>query len=170
MKTLVVLVLGFLCLASTAQAQVGWSSAGTACVPSAATIGHHANTGAAGVKFNATDVGTIVFTCSMDRFDTGTTNWRIKLTYRDSTGTGTTAQVLGRVYMLPIESTTATVLKSLSSNASAATVNNTIVSTAFTHPFDFDTNVYFVQVTLTRAASSENVTLFSVLIEADSPM
>jgi hypothetical protein len=166
MKTLALLVLTFLCLATGAQAQVGWSSAGAACVPSPDTIGHHANSGAAGMKFSGTDVGTLVFTCSMDRFNSGTTNWAIRLTYRDSTGTATSAQVLARVYMLPIGSATATVLKSVSSNSSATTGNNTVVSGAFMHTFDFEVNVYFVQVTMTRAASSENVTFYSVVLEA----
>ena len=163
-------VLAFVCIASSAQAAVGWSAAGSACTPNGATVGHYTSANAAGVTFSGSDVGSLVFTCSFDRFDSGTTDWVLKLSYRDSTGTGVSGQVLARVYKLPIGTYTPVVLKSVSSNGFNVTANNTIVSGSFNHSFDFDTNVYFVQVTLTRAASSEIVTFVSVVLDQAPPM
>jgi hypothetical protein len=105
----------------------------------------------------------------MDRFDTGTTNWVIKLTYRDTTGTDTTASVVARIYSLPIGSSSPNSLKSVSSNSSAVTTTNMITSTSFNHAFDFDTNVYFAQVTLSRTGT-QTVIFYSVVLDAAPPM
>jgi hypothetical protein len=163
------LIIAFTFAATAAHANVGWSSAGTACAPTGDTVGKYVSNNAAGVKFAGTEVGDLVFTCSMDRFDTGTTNWVIKLTYRDTTGTDTTASVVARIYSLPIGSSSPNSLKSVSSNSSAVTTTNMITSTSFNHAFDFDTNVYFAQVTLSRTGT-QTVIFYSVVLDAAPPM
>jgi hypothetical protein len=152
--------------ATAAQAQVGWSSAGTGFVPTGATLGKYESVNAAGIRFTGNEVGNLVFTCSMDRFNSGTTNWMVRISYRDSTGSTTTAAVVARVYRIPISDYAPVSLKTVTSNSSATTTKNTIDSSTFTHMFDFDVNVYFVQVTLSRAASSQIIELYSVVLMA----
>ena len=164
------LIIAFTFAATAAHAAVGWSSAGTACAPTCDTVGKYASQNASGVKFAGTQVGDLVFTCSMDRFNSGTTSWVIKLTYRDTTGAGTTASVTARIYRVPIGTSTPNSLRSVTSNSSAVTTVNTITSTPFTEMFDFDSFVYFAQVIMTRAASSETVHFYTVVLDAAPPM
>jgi hypothetical protein len=159
-------VLVFLFAVTGAQAQVGWSAAGTACVPTGATVGKYASVNGAGVKHDGTEVGSLIFTCSMDRFNSGTTFWTLRLAYRDSTGSAGTASVIARLYRMDKNDFTPVQLGVANSNASTETGNNIVFSPDINHTFDFETNVYFVQVTLTRSASNQVVRFYSVVIEA----
>jgi len=140
-----------------------WSSPGTACVPTGTTNGRYQSSGVLAVRHLGTETGSIVFTCQIEPFSDTNNSWAMQLNYRDSTGQGTSARVLARLYSVPLFGTAPTLLTTATSNSSSVTTNNVIDST-FAHTFDFNTNVYFVQVTLTRSASNEIVLLNSVSI------
>jgi hypothetical protein len=158
-------ILAFVCLATQVHAQ-GWSAAGTACVPSGDTIGKYENVTAAGVHHLNGRVGTLIFTCSIQPFDTAVTNWALRLAYRDSTGTAPGAAVGASLYQMAKGTFAPASLKSVTSNSSASTGKTVVSSTALSHTFDFDANVYFVQVTITRTATNQLAQFHSVWLEA----
>jgi len=158
-----------LCLGSTAGAQNNWSVPGNVCIPSAATIKSDLHrTTLAAVRHAGTKVGTILLTCQMERFNSGTAAWNLKLTYQDSTGTGTTAFVRARLYRMAIGSVTPVLLATVSSNSSASTDVNTASSSELAHTFDFEVNTYWVRVELKRKSSSETVILHSIVLDGTS--
>jgi hypothetical protein len=159
-------VLAFLFAVTSAQAQVGWSAAGTACVPNGPTVGKYTSVGAAGVRHAGNNVGSLVFTCSMDRFNSGTTTWVLRLAYRDSTGAAGTASVIARIYHMDKEGFTPVLLATANSNSSSSTGKVIVSSGDFNHTFDFEQNVYFVQVMLSRSAGNQIVQFHSVVLEA----
>lgn len=168
MITRLATLVAFLLVASAAHAQsIIWSAVGTTCVPDGATVGHYTTgTSVASVRHLGNQTGTLTFTCRVSRVDTATTDWVLKLSYRDSTGTGGGASVVAKLYRLRIGNYTPALIDTVTSNSSSVTGNNTINSTAsFSHTFNFDMNTYFVQVVLTRASSSQNVQFHSTAIE-----
>ena len=157
-------VLAFLFVVTGAQAQTPWSSAGTACVPAGATNGHYQSSGLAGVRHLGAETGSIVFTCQIEAFTAANTAWAVQLNYRDSTGDAASGRALARLYSMPLGGFAPVLIATASSNSSDVTTNNIIFSDVFVHTFNFNANVYFMQVTLTRDASSEIVLLHSVSI------
>ena len=81
---------------------------------------------------------------------------------------GTTASVVAELYRIPLMGFTPSAVGVVNSDSSGAMGNNSLIG-AFSHTFNFETNTYFVQITITRAASTEIVRLASVSIEVGSP-
>jgi hypothetical protein len=159
-------VMAFVCVATQAHAQVGWNAAAIACVPAAETIGNFESTGSIGVQHAAAKTGSLIFVCPVYRFDSTPTDWVMRMSYRDSTGTATTASVVARLYRVPKDTFAPVAIATLSSNSFADTANNAASSAAsFDHTFDFDANAYYVRVTLTRSATSQIVRFYSVGLE-----
>jgi len=118
------------CLAGGAQAQVVWSTTANNCVPDDDTIKferHKVNI--ASVEHATGNVGLITLNCRIDRFsDGGVSEWNIKLSYRDSTGTGTTAFVRARLYRMGTGGFDPSVIAGANSNLLPATGNNTALT------------------------------------------
>jgi hypothetical protein len=150
-----------------AQAEtIIWNAPGAACVPNATSVKNVRNFGAASVGHLGVRTGALVFTCAIERFDTATDGWVLGMAYRDSTGTGTAASVVVRLYRLPKTGFVPIQLAALSSNAFTATGNAVSGSTnSFTHLFNFDANAYFIRVSITRGAKTQVARLHSVWIE-----
>jgi hypothetical protein len=153
-------------LTSAAQAQNNWNAPGSACIPSGETVNaaNH-STGIQATRFATGFTGTIELICPISRFNSGTTTYNLRLTYEDSTGTGTTAGVTALLYNMANASTSAVQLGSVTSNSSAATGVNTLVSANIAHTFDFEANMYWVRVLIKRAATSEKVVFYSVILD-----
>jgi hypothetical protein len=162
-------LLGFLaamCLATAAQAQNVWSTPGSACTPSADTVAAaNYRTNVESVQHAAGDVGQIVLFCPMPRFNSGTTDWNLTMTYRDSTGTGTGAFVRARVYRAAIGTIPAFMVGVVNSNSSASTVINSLAGPTFTHTFDFEANIYWLQVELNRSSTAQTVFFYSAVLD-----
>jgi len=160
-------VIALLCLTSTAQAQNAWSAPGRACVPADNAIGLY-ETGVAYVKHAATETGMITFTCQMDRFNSGTSMWNLKITYRDSTGTAVAGSVVAQVYSMAIGTATPVLLSEVNSNSSPVKATNTLASADLNHTFDFEANTYWVRVTLRRSTTAQTVIFHSVVLDGQS--
>jgi hypothetical protein len=161
------------CLASGAQAEVAWSIPGSGCVPTDVTTKFDRNKdGNASVQHAPNNVDLIILTCPIPRFTSGTTNWSLRLTYRDSTGTRpAVAFVRARLYRMPFGSATpGTPLATANSNSSSITTLNTVDSALFPQTFDFDTYIYWVRVDLNRAATNQTVIFHSVWLEGTPPI
>lgn len=155
-----------LCLASAAQAQNNFTTPGSACVPTGATTSANRHqTNVASVQHATGAVGQIILFCPMARFNSGTTSWNLKLTYQDSTGTATTASVVAQVYQMAIGTATPVLLKTINSNSSAITTLNTVTSTLLTHTFDFEANIYWMRVAISRAATNETVIFHAAVLD-----
>jgi hypothetical protein len=158
----------FILVATTgAHAQVvGWNMAAHGCVATAETSGKYVSTGAIGVQHGAGKTGTLVFICPVDRFDNTPTDWVLRMSYRDSTGTANTASVVARLYRVPKDTFAPVAVATLNSDSFADTTNNAAKSaSSFAHTFGFDANAYFIRVTLTRAAANQIVRFYSVGLE-----
>ena len=155
-----------MCLATVAEAQNNFSTPASACVPSDDTIEFNRHlVGSADVRHATGNVDPIVLFCPIARFNSGTTNWNLKLTYVDSTGTSTAAYVKAYVYQMALGSTTPVLLKIASSDSSAVTGVNTVASPTFAHTFDFEANIYWVRVVLDRTLSSQSVIAHAVYLD-----
>lgn len=155
-----------LLLTAPAHAQNNWSAPGSACVPGGESIDAAAHkTTVTSVRFVSGAVGQIELVCPMQRFDSGTATYKLKLTYEDSTGTGTTASVTAQLYRMANASTSAVQLGAINSNSSAVTAANTIASAAINHTFDFEANIYWVRVLIKRGATNETVAFHSVILD-----
>jgi hypothetical protein len=166
MITRLLAIIFVLVTATGAHAQVGWNAAAAACVPSAETIGKFESSGAIGVQHAATKTGSLIFVCPVYRFDSTPTDWVMRMSYRDSTGTATTASVVARLYRVPKDTFAAIAVETLSSNSFTETTNNAAKTVAsFDHTFDFDANAYYVRVALTRSATNQIVRFYSVGLE-----
>lgn len=148
---------------------VAWSTAGATCVPDRLSNDRFDAFNAATVRHNGVQVGALVFTCHVERFDSPNQSWILRMNYRDSTGVGATASVVGELYRIPVVMGFTPVLIGDVNSDSFAPLGNTTQVEAFNHTFDFEANTYFVQLTLTRAATSEIVRLSSGSIEVGSP-
>ena len=160
-------VLAFLCLAGAAQAQNVWSVSGPACVPAESATGRY-RSGVPFVRHAAGEIGLMVFNCQIDRFNSGTTTWNLRMTYRDTTGSAPAAYIRARLYRMPIGTATPSLIAQVNSNASASTAVNTIPSAQFNHTFDFEANTYWVRVELVRAATNQGIFFYSVVIDGTS--
>jgi hypothetical protein len=159
--------LAALCLVQAAQAQpaVQFSSAASACVPDHATIrDDRAQIGNPSVRHAAGIVDPVVLTCAIPPFTSAETEWGLGITYLDSTGAGTSANVRARLYRMQLDGAAPDLLITANSNASASTMLHTLEA-HFTHTFNFDTHLYWVRLELDRSAASQNVILYSVFLE-----
>ena len=170
MITRVLALVVFFSLTSAAHAftTVAWGAAGTTCVPDRATVSKFEAVNPATLRHVGAQVGALVFTCNVERFDTPNQSWSLRISYRDSTGMGTTASVVARLYRVSLTGAAPSLIGTASSDTFGATGNTTQFE-AFNHTFTFETHAYFVQLTLTRAVSTEIVRLSSVSIEVGSP-
>ncbi len=157
-----------LCFTSAAEAQLFWSSPGSACAPDDAAIrfdryrvGNNAS-----VQHVPGNVDRIVLTCPIQPFLTMQPAWVLQLTYEDSTGANTAALVRARLFQMGIGAAKPVAVATASSNSSAVTTFNTVTSTTFTNEFDFDANLYWVQVELDRSTTDQTVIFYYATLNA----
>jgi hypothetical protein len=161
-------VIALMLVAGGAQAQTvsAWNAVAATCVPSATSVRNYRNFGATSVGHIGARTGKLVFTCGIDHFTVPGTDWRLHLAYRDSTGTRPAASVIARLYRVRTNnSPTPILIATANSNTSAATGSSVVIS-AFTHDFNFSTDSYFVQVSVTRSARTQIARFYSAWIEA----
>jgi hypothetical protein len=144
-----------------------WSAPAKGCVPDEASAGRYSTTGP-GVAHLNTNVAPIRLVCPIDGQLGGTVAWNFVVTYRDSTGAATSANVTARVIRLSRAAGNQSVVTTFDSNGSAATgvAKGTI---AFNHLFNFDTNYYSVVIQLGRTLASQIVQVFGVALESTEP-
>jgi len=153
-----------LSFAAAAHAQTRGSPAVT-CSPDAQTVaGGGLKTNLASIQHNTGATGTLTVNCQLERFESGTTDWVLRLVYRDSTGTDPAAHARARLYRMPIGGTAITLMATAFSNTSATTTNTSILSAEFTGQFDFPTYVYWIRLDLKRDGN-ETVVIHSYNLE-----
>jgi Chaperone of endosialidase len=155
--------LAALCLPQAAQA-VTVSMPGSGCVPDPAQIlAQRIEVGNASVRHAGTHINPIVLTCTILPFRTGGgTDWTLRITYRDSTGTSSSGVVRARLYRMPIGTADPILLATVNSNANATMGTTLLESPPFSHTFNFNTNTYWVHVDLDRSASDQAVILHAI--------
>lgn len=159
-------IIAAICFAGVAEAQNNFSTPASACTPTNVTIKFDRHlVGPAWVRHATGNVDQIILMCPMARFNSGTTNWNLKLTYVDSTGGSTTAFARAYLYRMAIGSATPVLLALASSDSSGVTGVNTVSSPTFAHTFDFEANIYWVRVDLDRSSTSENVIAHAVYLD-----
>jgi hypothetical protein len=157
-----------MCLAGGAQAEIFWGTVGCNCVPASSTTRFDRHEfGIASVQHAPGNVDPVTVNCPVTKFETGIGNWRLSLTYRDSTGRNTSASVRARLYAMDNSLSTPVVIGQWNSNAFAAdgTVNR--ASAFFPHNFDFSLNNYWVRVDLDRSSTSEIVIFHAVVLDGE---
>lgn len=95
-------------------------------------------------------------------------SWQLGVTYRDSTGNGTTAIVRARLYRVAAGGTFPTLIAEMNSNSFANTGVTTQRSASFVHAFDFWANSYWVHVDLDRSSTSDVVILHNLHLVGDT--
>lgn len=155
-----------MCFASVAVAQNMWNTPASACIPSDPTIKFDRHLlGIASVQHATNNVNAIILFCPMQRFNSGTTTWNLRMTYVDSTGNSNAAYARAYVYQMPIGSAAPVLLGLANSDASALTGLNTISSAPLAHEFNFEANIYWVRVDLVRSLTSQTVIVHSVFLD-----
>ena len=162
-------LLAAICFAGAAQAQNMWSMPASGCTPDSTTIlANRHSVSFASVKHATGNVDSIVLHCPISRFVSSTTSWKLKLTYRDTTGTNAEAFVRAQLMGNAIGTAGSFNLAVVNSNSSASTAVSTVSSAAFTHTFNFETNVYFVRLDLDRSLDTQNVIAYSVVLDGQA--
>lgn len=165
-KLMSLVLVSLIGVSAGAQAQNNWSAPGSVCVPSGASIrAGNFDTNQAAVLFSPGALGEIFLHCPIARFNSGTTEYNLKLTYRDSTGTATTGSVRAVLFFSPIGGATPEILGSVTSNTSAVTTLTTLASPVITHTFDFEANIYWLRVVLKRTATNQIVIFHNVYLD-----
>lgn len=159
-----------MCFASAAQAQNMWSTPASACTPDATTIkfDRHA-VSFASVQHAPGNVDPIILHCPIPRFSTTTTAWKLKLTYRDSTGTDSAAFVRAQLLGNAIGTAGSFNIAVVNSNSSANTAVTSVSSTTFNRTFNFETHVFFIRLDLDRTLDTQTVTAYSVVLDGQTP-
>lgn len=159
-------IIAAISFAGVADAQNSFSTPASACVPSDDTIEFNRHlVGNADVRHATGNVDQIVLVCPIARFNVGTTNWNLKLTYVDSTGTSTDAFVKAYLYQMAVGSATPVLLTLANSNGSAVTGLNTISSATFAHTFDFEANIYWVRVVMDRTLTNQTAIAHAIYLD-----
>ena len=157
-----------ICFANVAQAQVFLHVPASACTPDAVTIKSDRHvTANASVRHAPGNVDKITLICPITPFDSAVTDWVIMLTYVDSTGANTAAAVRAQLFQMSVGTDTANLIASVSSNSSDATTVETELR-RFTHTFVFE-NSYWIRLELSRAAPSQTVIAYSVMLRDFGP-
>jgi hypothetical protein len=192
MRAILAVASGLLLLgASAAQAQVSvpgwpyWSSNGAGCVPGDPAIQANSYFITAGsVNYRSAGSGLVTLYCPINQgiapyFDTQLrallmtvscpdNNYRLRLTYTDSDGTGPAVGVAAQVIRLAKSNGTflgAVPGAVIAANSSAETTPTSVLS-EFTHAFAFSGAYYYARVDMARAAGTTNVaTFYGVAIE-----
>jgi hypothetical protein len=169
-------ILGIVCaaalmlIAAPARAAVPvWSMNATSCVPDADTITfdrYVTNKGI--VAHRKRNVDLIQLACDVNNPPIQGTQWFLFVTYRDSTGTAATANVLARLIRVSRTTGAQTVVATFNSNDSGV-VTMGQGSVGFTHAFDFANNYYYVLLALDRSSFSETVQVVGAAIEPFIP-
>lgn len=163
-------LLAAMCFTGAAQAQNMWSMPAGGCTPDSATIlanRHSVSFGS--VKHATGNVDSIVLLCPISRFVGPTTSWKLKLTYRDTTGTDPAAFVRAQLMGNAIGTAGSFNIAVVNSNSSPSTAVNSVSSAPFTHPFNFENNVYFVRLDMDRNSDTQNVIAYSVVLDGQGP-
>jgi cysteine-rich repeat protein len=151
----------------TAIADVYWSSPAAACMPEAQAIqstGYVASAITGAVKPSGT--GTIVLICPVPQRSSALLPSVLGLTYRDSTGSATTAQVRAQLIRVNRLTSVRASLATVSSDSNAATGTRLRYSPEFVHQLNFDTALYFVRIELTRSTTNADIRAFGVALES----
>ena len=154
-----------LCFGGLAQAQILLHTPASACTPDADTVKFDRDLTAANgsVRHAPSNLDRITLICPITPSDASNTNWRLLLTYRDSTGTDTAAVVRAQLFEMNTATGVATVLATVTSDSSSETTLNT-VSRNLNHSFDFFDNAYWVRIELDRATTNQTVMAYSVAL------
>jgi hypothetical protein len=144
-----------------------WSANATSCVADSLSIEQDRYT-TAGLRIahRANNVDPIRLVCEVSDPSSflGSLHWKLVVTYRDSTGAATSANVIARVFRASRTTGNAAVVATFDSNSRSA-IGIAKNSISFDHAFDFDNDYYFVQVVLDRTLTTEIVEAFGVAIE-----
>ncbi len=158
-----------MCFASAAQAQNMWSTPASACTPDATTIKFDRHSVSfASVQHASGNVDPIVLHCPIPRFVTTTTAWKLKLTYRDSTGTESAAFVRAQLQGNAIGTPGSYNIAVVNSNSLANTGVTAVSSATFTRTFNFETQVYFVRLDLDRTLDTQTVIAYTVVLDGQA--
>jgi hypothetical protein len=146
-----------------------WSITASSCVPDAESIRlDRYTTAGPTVAHRDANVDLIQLMCNISDPPFQGGDWDLVITYRDSTGTGTGARLIGRLLRVSRLTGVQNAVVTFNSNNTAAT---TMVkgSIGFTHTFDFDTYYYYVLLQLDRTTAAEIVQVVGVAIEPIIP-
>jgi hypothetical protein len=144
-----------------------WSAAAKGCVPDEGSAGQYSTAGQAVAHLN-NSVALIRLICPLNQSIGEASALTLVVTYRDSTGTGTSAKVTASVQRISRLTGNGATVAAFTSNSSEAT-GVVKGSAEFTHTFNFDTSYYFVVLQLDRTVVSEIVQVFGVAIENAEP-
>ena len=139
-----------------------YSINGASCVPGDPAIQNNRHFITAGsVSHQSTTTGLITLYCPV--FHNWTTNPTfLSLTYRDTDGAGTVANITAQLLRLnQTNGAFSTVSGVLDSNGFTATFGRQIVI-SFTHNFDFTANVYYIRVNINRSATTQIATFYGL--------
>jgi hypothetical protein len=165
LKTVMGMLLGSLFLISHSASAATWSSAGSVCEPGVESAGLYTFNGAK-FLFSGTNTGEIKSRCAViNPMDSGVPAWNTMVVgYQDPDGTGIDYQVVAQLVRVDKSTGVGTIIKTFSSNSFTST-GATSHSVTFTHTFDFDSNAYYVTLTLDRVDSSNNPAFWFVQLK-----
>lgn len=167
-------LLGVFCLVvgmiSTGSAYAGnlWGATAAGCVVGDPAIQGNRYTVVAGsVGNNGTNVATITLYCPVETLGGGNAT-ALKLTYRDSSGTTTSAQTNGGTVaaqlwrMAHSDGSITSISNASYSSDSSGTTSATEGTGTFTHTFDFSLYTYYVRVDISRNNTTPTTTFYGV--------
>jgi hypothetical protein len=144
-----------------------YSVSGAACVPGDPAIQNNRYTINAGsVLHTSTNVDLITLYCAVpvDVVPSGTNPTTLAVTYKDTTGTSTSANVAVQLLAMSKSSAAITTIATFNSN-SFSDIVIAQHSVVFSHTFDWVNNTYYIRVDMDRTLTSEIVNLYQVTLK-----
>jgi hypothetical protein len=144
-----------------------WSAVPSSCVPDSATAaaGLFTNTLSVPTDFKSSAIGGMVFNCLVSPNAAGALPNQLALTYRDSSGASTSATVSAELLRVLKYNGSSAIIAKVSSDTSAVTGTQKLLSPSFTHQLDFDGSYYVVRLYMYRSSIRQAVKSYGVALE-----
>lgn len=153
--------------APLAHAENYWSSMGAGCVPTDGSIQNDSYFVVAGsVKHPPGSTDGILLLCPVQNNPAASNPNTLHLTYRDSSGTSTSARVKAILWRQARSNGAVTAIATASSDQ-WSTTGDTQNKVWFSHTLNFDVYRYFVTAEVIRNYTSQNVIFYGVSLDED---
>ncbi len=154
-----------------AQAETQWGINPNSCTPSGSTIAKKLlKSGFQGPEFAGDKTGQITLFCPVAGTITAQKLWTLRMTYQDSTGTGTGASVRADLFYIQDGEDSSSIPLSVNSDSATAKNLTTLDSSPAIMSFDFTQTAWWVRIILKRTKPTQRVRINSVFIMGTDPI
>jgi hypothetical protein len=156
---------------SAAATDTYWSAISTGCVPDSSSIqaNRYRDVSDSALQHQTGNVDKIVLVCGVAPNPGAALPNLLAMTYLDSTGNGTKAQVIAELMRVNRNTAAVSTIAAVTSNTFLTKTMTLGKSPLFNHQLNFDTSYYFVRITVDRTTTAQDVRSVGVALEISPP-